>query len=1078
EAPAGQGTLVQGNTTNSNKEAGIKASKPSHIFKDNVAFDNGSWGINVGDPSGGKSNIDGGGNVAQGNDGPLGVDLKPQQCYNITCIDGPGGGDQISPNTSILETPLNPSTESVAVFRFTGADNASPVTFECRFESTLESDWQACTSPTRYNNLVDDTYTFEVRAVDFSGNADPTPASYTWAVALGDFKASIDSTPDKVTVDTSATFEFSANRDNGVTFQCLRVDAGAVLDWATAPACTSPKTYTGLATGDHEFWVRATDAASNFDTKMYAWTVGPPPVADRVSCGQILTRSTRLLNDLVDCGGHGLIVGAPGITIDLDGHVVDGLGLDAGILNNGHDDVTITNGLVTQFLYGVQLNPGTARNVVHDLRLEGNEEAGIALSDADQGADGNTIRDNSIVANEIGIALYTGTRHAVIRGNTLAANLGEGAIVLEFASENLIEGNQIGQSAASGVSMLGGGSNTVTDNVLRDNGGVGIMAGDDLLQSNNNLLQRNTIRGGQGGLLVAGEGNTILNNDAIGTTGPGVSVELATNTLVKGNDFSGSAGGIVVGEATGTTVEANNASGTLGSGIEIGEFSLDSVVRDNTASGNGGDGIEITESSVLNRGTLVENNTTDANGGDGIYVEGAGHTVKSNVAQLNGGWGIYSVGAVDGGGNFAAGNMEPDQCFGVVCEIGTVPGAPDTWIVSGPADWDTGTPGIQSGSRNASFTYMGFDEFSPITDLVFECRLDSTNALAWEDCEYPAEYLNLSPGEHTLDIRAIDMLGQGLADPTPASFTWTYVPLPTGVPPEVILDVVPDDIEPGTSGVQTWLLDAIFTFHANEPDVTFQCKVDANGYEPCGFEAATFMNQGAFEWALAENEVGPHTFSVRAIDFEGNVGAPTTFTWELMGVNVVFTAGPGFVPASGGPPGDPATGGPTASTSAEITFEANVGAPTTFTWELMGVNVVFTDGPGFIPASGGPQGDPATGGPSSSTSAEIVFEANVADVTFWCRFDSLDPGDYFPCESPFRVGPAFAGDTLFPDPLMPGDHMLEVFGESETIGSAAELEPAIYEWEVVDPVDSQPPDTTIERAPSGVIGLGDTRSST
>ncbi len=1014
ETPAGQGTLVQGNTTNGNKGMGIQASKPSHIFKDNVAFDNGSWGINVGDPSGGKSNIDGGGNVAQGNDGPLGVDLKPQQCYNITCTGGLGGGDQISPNTSILETPVNPSSESVAVFRFTGADNASPVTFECRFESTLESDWRACTSPARYNNLANDTYTFEVRAVDFSGNTDPTPATYTWAVVLGDFKASIDSTPDKVTVDTSATFEFSANRDTGVTFRCLRVDAGADLTglWATAPACASPKTYTGLATGDHEFWVRATDAASNFDTKMYAWTVGAPPVAESVSCGQILTRSTRLLNDLVDCGGHGLIVGAPGITIDLDGHVVDGLGLDAGILNNGHDDVTITNGLVTQFLNGVQLNPGTARNSVHRLRVEGNDEAGVALSDADQGTDGNTIRDNSIVANEIGIALYTGTRHAVIRDNTLAANLGEGAIVLEFASENLIEGNQIGQSGASGVSLLGGGSNTVTDNVLKDNGGIGIMAGDDLLASNDNLIQRNTIRGGQGGVLVAGDGNTILNNDAIGTTGPGVSVELATDTIVKGNDFSGSAGGIVVGEATGTIVEANNASGTLGSGIEIGEFSLDSVVRDNTASGNGGDGIEITESSVLNRGTLVENNTTDANGGDGIYVEGAGHTVKSNVAQLNGGWGIYSVGAVDGGGNFAAGNMEPDQCFGVVCEIGTVPGAPDTWIVSGPADWDIGTPGIQSGSRNASFTYMGADEFSPITDLVFECRLDSTNALAWEDCEYPAEYLNLSPGEHTLDIRAIDMLGQGLADPTPASFTWSYVPLPTGVAPQVTLDVVPDDIEPGTPGVQTWLLDAIFTFHANEPDVTFQCKVDANGYEPCGFEAATFMNQGAFEWALAENEVGPHTFSVRAIDFEGNVGAPTTFTWELMGVNVVIT-----------------------------------------------------DGPGFTPASGGPQGDPATGGPTASTSAEITFEANVGDVQFWCRFDSLDPGDYFPCESPFRVGPAFAGDTAYPDALLPGDHVLEVYGESELFGSAAELEPAIYEWEVVDAVDTVPPNTTIERAP-------------
>ena len=149
-------------------------------------------------------------------------------------------------------------------------------------------------------------------------------------------------------------------------------------------------------------------------------------------------------------------------------------------------------------------------------------------------------------------------------------------------------------------------------------------------------------------------------------------------------------------ESTGTTIESNNASGTLGAGIEVGELSTNTIVRDNTASGNTGAGIEISDSSVVGQGTVIEGNTADANGGDGIYVEGAGHTIANNVAQLNGGWGIYNVGGVDGGGNFAAGNMEPEQCFGVVCELGVVPGAPDTWIVAGPVDIDTGTPGIQS----------------------------------------------------------------------------------------------------------------------------------------------------------------------------------------------------------------------------------------------------------------------------------------------------------------------------------------------------------------------------------------------
>ncbi|HEV2951910.1 MAG TPA: right-handed parallel beta-helix repeat-containing protein, partial [Actinomycetota bacterium] len=498
----------------------------------------------------------------------------------------------------------------------------------------------------------------------------------------------------------------------------------------------------------------------------------------------------------------------------------------------------------------------------------------------------------------------------MIRGNELGANQGEGGILGEFVSDNLIEDNQIGMSGGAGIFMIGGGNNTITENKIRQSGGYGIVAGEDLLASDNNLIQRNTIREGQGGVMVAGDGNTVLNNGVTASTGPGVSVELATNTLVKGNDFGGNAGGVAVSEATGTTIVANNASGTVGAGIEVGELSASTVIRDNTTSGNTGAGIEVSDSSVLDQGTVIENNTADANGEDGIYVEGAGHRIAGNVAELNGSWGIYSVGATDGGNNWAAGNMEPEQCFGVVCQLGVVPGAPDTWVVSGPADMDTSQPGIQSSSRNASFTYMGSDDFNEITDIVFECRIDTTSPTAWEDCEYPAEYLNLSPGEHTFEVRAIDMLGQGLADPTPAVFTWEYEPLPFGVGPEVILDVTPP--------AATFLLEAIFTFHSNEPDVAFQCRVDTNGYEPCGFEGATFMNRGAFEWGFEPNEVGPHTFSVRAIDFEGNIGPAKTFTWTILGVNVVFTDGPGFTPASGGPQGDPATGGPTASSSAEI----------------------------------------------------------------------------------------------------------------------------------------------------------------
>ena len=191
--------------------------------------------------------------------------------------------------------------------------------------------------------------------------------------------------------------------------------------------------------------------------------VEAPPVSREVACGEILVESVRLTNDLIDCPGNGLIVGTGGITVDLDGHTIDGIGLDAGVLNHGFDNVTITNGTVTEFDYGVQLNPGSGRNVLSSLRAEANQEAGIALADADQAGNGNTIRGNTVVRNKVGIALYSGTRNAVVHNNALAANPGEG-VLIDNSSGNRVERNEITGSSGAAVAMWGGGDNTVADN--------------------------------------------------------------------------------------------------------------------------------------------------------------------------------------------------------------------------------------------------------------------------------------------------------------------------------------------------------------------------------------------------------------------------------------------------------------------------------------------------------------------------------------------------------------------------------------------------------------------------------------
>src|SRR5918992_966124 len=94
-----------------------------------------------------------------------------------------------------------------------------------------------------------------------------------------------------------------------------------------------------------------------------------PPTPMEVSCGQVLTQSTLLINDLSECPGDGLVIGSPRIIVDLGGHTIDGVGLATGILNDGYASVTVKNGTVQEFDYGVRLLPETNLSVVEEITL-------------------------------------------------------------------------------------------------------------------------------------------------------------------------------------------------------------------------------------------------------------------------------------------------------------------------------------------------------------------------------------------------------------------------------------------------------------------------------------------------------------------------------------------------------------------------------------------------------------------------------------------------------------------------------------------------------------------------------------
>src|SRR3954464_14538031 len=56
--------------------------------------------------------------------------------------------------------------------------------------------------------------------------------------------------------------------------------------------------------------------------------------ASQVSCGETITADTTLEQDLVNCPNHGIVIGADGITLDLNGHLVDGDGTPAANCDN------------------------------------------------------------------------------------------------------------------------------------------------------------------------------------------------------------------------------------------------------------------------------------------------------------------------------------------------------------------------------------------------------------------------------------------------------------------------------------------------------------------------------------------------------------------------------------------------------------------------------------------------------------------------------------------------------------------------------------------------------------------------
>lgn len=286
--------------------------------------------------------------------------------------------------------------------------------------------------------------------------------------------------------------------------------------------------------------------------------------ANHVSCGQVITQSTVLDSNIGPCTGHGVVIGASGITLDLNGKTITGDntrghpgdGEDAGVRSEGMSNVVITHGIIQFFDAGVAIDGGSANEVKqvtarrNQSTGEGDFGDGIAIfASANNSIHNNFLSENGPFSGVSLIAITsTGNtvKDNVITRNTVPRLFGGHGVTteetdgvrLEFSPSNLVEGNHITKNGLDGIGVfVRATDNIIRNNRIEDNGvdgtsrfgdGIHVFGRPDVpdfpFNADRTLIELNRVfHNGGNGIVIDSRSNHILNNmtGRNGTQDPG-----------------------------------------------------------------------------------------------------------------------------------------------------------------------------------------------------------------------------------------------------------------------------------------------------------------------------------------------------------------------------------------------------------------------------------------------------------------------------------------------------------------------------------------------------------------------------
>jgi large repetitive protein len=367
-------------------------------------------------------------------------------------------------------------------------------------------------------------------------------------------------------------------------------------------------------------------------------------MASHVSCGDTITTDTKLDSDLVNCPNNGIVIGADNITLDLNGHTVDGDNTlvnvcpegetcDVGIDNSaGHSGVTVEGGSVREFALGVLVLAASDNRLGH-LSVSRSFFPGIVIGESARSrVEQSSITRNGLTTDQAGMVLFASHNNR-IEQNRLSSNGDIGLLAVDSADDNRIDNNTFSDNPEAGMIIEGDGNQVSRNRVLRNGDGI-------IISGNDNAITRNHVADAVGCPEDGGIG-----------CGFGISLEGGSHNLVAGNN---------VARARRADIRLDAFAGATSG----------NVLRANVVRAAGVDGIAIDIEHVGPvTNTLLERNIAIGAGDDGIDVESAATTLTRNVAVHNGDLGIEAVpGVIDGGGNHAAGNGNPAQSTNVDCK--------------------------------------------------------------------------------------------------------------------------------------------------------------------------------------------------------------------------------------------------------------------------------------------------------------------------------------------------------------------------------------------------------------------------